>query len=139
MQHMIEHRKSGSPRSNLALLEIDQWKSIIHRYEEEVGLQYPFIDCEDLRWRIRLSHSGADDSQIATDLDGVDDVVALILAVVSRFVEPDAAEAANALVEELYAAALVRAQLQSINKTGMTMIVLCVRARLHFYLTEQFG
>lgn len=127
MQKVIDHRKSGAARGTFAPLETDHWINIFQVYEEEVGMQYPFIDLGELRRTVHAAESNTYGPSASEYLASIEDIATLILAVVSSLADPDTVEVANDLVGVLFGAALVRTQLTTANKTDMTIVILAVR------------
>ncbi len=127
MQKVIDHRSSGAARGTFAPLETDHWINIFQVYEEEVGMQYPFIDLGELRRTVHAAESNTYGPSAAENLATIEDIATLILAVVSSLADPDTVDVANDLVGVLFGAALVRTQLTTANKTDMTIVILAVR------------
>lgn len=127
MQQLIDHRGTGSPARNFAPLDKELWIRIVDIYEEEVALQYPFLDLENLRLRVRTAGTQSDNAPIPEDQAGVEDIMALVLSVASSIVDPGTLRVANTFVEGLFSAAMVRTQLGAVNKTDLSIIILAVR------------
>lgn len=126
MQQLIDHRKSGALPGGFAPLDRELWIRIIDIYEEEVALQYPFLDLESMRQRIRTSSPRGDSSPVPEDQAGVEDIMSLVLSVASSIVDPGTLSVANAFVEKLFSAAMLRTQLGAVNKTDLSIIILAV-------------
>lgn len=130
MQQLIDHRNTGAPPGTFAPLDKELWIRIIDIYEEEVALQYPFLDLENLRQRIRAAAPPNEGSPVPEDQSGVEDIMSLVLSVASSIVDSGTLTVANSFVESLYSAAMLRTQLGAVNKTDLSIIILAVGTAL---------
>lgn len=135
MQRVIDHRKISGNRGKFAPLEADHWMNIFQVYEEEVGMQYPFIDLGELRRTVQAVESNTYGPNAVGEFASLEDMATLILAVVSSLADPDTVDVANDFVGDLFGAALVRTQLTTANKTDMTVVILCVCLLLRICLS----
>lgn len=136
MQQLIDHRNTGAPARNFAPLDKELWIRIIDIYEEEVALQYPFLDLEVMRQRIRASTPHPDNSTAAPDQAATEDIMSLVLSVASSIVDPGTLTVANTFVEGLFSAAMLRTQLGAVNKTDLSIIILAVCTNIQICQTE---
>ncbi|KAJ6788167.1 hypothetical protein PWT90_11125 [Aphanocladium album] len=134
MQQLIDHRKTGTPAGTFAPLDKELWIRIIDIYEEEVALQYPFLDLENLRNRIRAAAPPSEGNPVPEDQSGVEDIMALVLSVASSIVDSGTLTVANSFVENLYSTAMLRTQLGAVNKTDLSIIIL---ASIFFFLNDK--
>ncbi|KOS18786.1 putative transcriptional regulatory protein [Escovopsis weberi] len=74
LQSLIFQQDSGPPGSALTLIDTDRWLGILAAYQEEIGMQYPFLDIEQLK----------DDIQRRTEV-----IAMLILTIISFLVDSD--------------------------------------------------
>ncbi|OAA73297.1 fungal specific transcription factor domain-containing protein [Cordyceps fumosorosea ARSEF 2679] len=134
MQQLIDHRKTGAPPGTFAPLDKELWIRIIDIYEEEVALQYPFLDLENLRHRIRAAAPPSESNSVPQDQVAVEDIMSLVLSVASSIVDPGTLTVANSFVESLFSGALLRTQLGAVNKTDLSIIIL---ASIFFFLNDK--
>ncbi|KAM3553781.1 hypothetical protein MY1884_006483 [Beauveria asiatica] len=134
MQQLIDHRKTGPAPGTFAPLDKELWIRIIDIYEEEVALQYPFLDLEDLRHRIRASTPPSETNPASPDQAAIEDIMSLVLSVASSIVDPGTLPVANSFVESLFSAAMLRTQLGAVNKSDLSIIIL---ASIFFFLNDK--
>ncbi|KAM3450213.1 hypothetical protein MY3296_006322 [Beauveria thailandica] len=134
MQQLIDHRKTGAAPGTFAPLDKELWIRIIDIYEEEVALQYPFLDLEDLRHRIRASTPPSETNPASPDQAAIEDIMSLVLSVASSIVDPGTLPVANSFVESLFSAAMLRTQLGAVNKSDLSIIIL---ASIFFFLNDK--
>ncbi|ATY58690.1 fungal specific transcription factor domain-containing [Cordyceps militaris] len=136
MQQLIDHRKTtaGAALGTFAPLDKELWIRIIDIYEEEVALQYPFLDLETLRHRIRASAPPSETNPVPDDQGGIEDIMSLVLSVASSIVDPGTLPVANSFVEGLFSRAMLRTQLGAVNKTDLSIIIL---ASIFFFLNDK--
>ncbi|KAM3529687.1 hypothetical protein MY4038_005275 [Beauveria bassiana] len=134
MQQLIDHRKTGAAPGAFAPLDKELWIRIIDIYEEEVALQYPFLDLEVLRHRIRASTPPSETNPAPPDQAAIEDIMSLVLSVASSIVDPGTLPVANSFVESLFSAAMLRTQLGAVNKSDLSIIIL---ASIFFFLNDK--
>lgn len=127
MQQLIDHRKTGAPPGTFAPLDKELWIRIVDIYEEEVALQYPFLDLENLRHRVRAAALPNESNPVPDDQVAIEDIMSLVLSVASSIVDPGTLTVANSFVESLYSDAMLRTQLGAVKKTDLSIIILAVR------------
>ncbi|XWW92310.1 hypothetical protein V2A60_000233 [Cordyceps javanica] len=134
MQQLIDHRKTGAPPGTFAPLDKELWIRIIDIYEEEVALQYPFLDLQNLRQRVRASVPPSEAHPVPEDQSGIEDIMSLVLSVASSIVDPGTLTVANSFVESLFSGAMLRTQLGAVSKTDLSIIIL---ASIFFFLNDK--
>ncbi|KAM0426604.1 hypothetical protein ACHAPT_008298 [Fusarium lateritium] len=131
---------AGAP---LYTLLLNDWVQIIQVYEDEIGLQYPFLDIHELRETIRSTKQAT--SQGAPEMlhshipkrryqERVEDISTLIFAAVSILADPVSAERSKPLVEAIYTGAVSRSQLGNLNEDDLVLIIL---GSIFFFLRDQ--
>ncbi|KAJ4327902.1 hypothetical protein N0V84_001713 [Fusarium piperis] len=131
---------NGTP---LATLSSSDWMQILQVYEEEIGLQYPFLDIHELQETIR-STKQATAQEHPERLDAhaprrryqerIDDISTLIFSTVSILADPSSAERSKHSVESIYGAAVSRSQLGNLNEDDLVLIIL---GSIFFFLGDQ--
>lgn len=124
---------AGLPPSTLSLSD---WMQIIQVYEEETGLQYPFLDIQALQEAIRSTKKASTQGR-SERLDAhaprrryqgrIDEVSTLIFSAVSILADPASAERSKRSVEAIYGGAVSRSQLGNLNEDDLVLIILAVR------------
>lgn len=131
MRHLINQRCTGSPGGVLAALDEEYWMKVLLLYEEEVGVQYPFLDVDILRQEImavkhNVSRTAAGGVQRTRKQERIEDMAITIHAIVSTLADPTAIDIANPAAEEIFAGAVGRTQLNGANKEELIVLILCV-------------
>lgn len=137
LEKLLFHRANNAPGNALAYVDNDRWLSIIALYEEEIGIQYPFLNLDELRREItqgdvrsaKDDHSrqlkpppGAKASRIQ-----IENIAIHLLAIISIFADARTIEIANPWVEEIYAGTVARTQLDSaVNAADLCLLILAV-------------
>ncbi|RSM09061.1 hypothetical protein CDV31_007828 [Fusarium ambrosium] len=131
---------TGTPLSTLSLSD---WMQIIQVYEEEIGLQYPFLDIQELQETIRSTKQGTSQGR-SERLDGhisgrryqdrLDDILTLIFYTVSILADPASTERSKPSVEAIYGGAVSRSQLGNLNEDDLVLIIL---GSIFFFLSDQ--
>lgn len=132
LRKLLEHIQNGSPNGFFAALSQDCWDSILLAYHEEIGLQYPFVDLNELRKDIGL------ETTLKTDRDSLQHsqlsgIATLILAIVAIFTDYESLDASDALVEDIFSGAIARAHLADSDKYNVYTIILSVNSSSHFF------
>ncbi|KAL7809265.1 hypothetical protein V8C26DRAFT_412108 [Trichoderma gracile] len=135
LEQLLLHRASKSAGNVLAFIDDDRWINIISFYEEEIGVQYPFLNLEELKRQITEgdSRNARDDhhqssqpppsSQVSRSQ--IENIAIHILAIISIFADARAIGIANPWVEEAYAATVAKTQLNStINAADLCLLIL---------------
>ncbi|KAL3956978.1 hypothetical protein ACCO45_009824 [Purpureocillium lilacinum] len=144
LQRLTDHRRAGDPADILGLLSEMQWAGILQSYQEECGLQYPCLDLEELNHEIRAANrsipgpnhplGGRSRSDAAMHRQQLGDIALLVCAIVSILADPKAIDVADATVDEIHAAALVKTHLSSIDLDDLTLLVL---TSIYFFLSDR--
>ncbi|KAL7943929.1 hypothetical protein V8C42DRAFT_327203 [Trichoderma barbatum] len=145
LEQLLLHRASKTPGNVLAFVDNDRWLSIIAFYEEEIGVQYPFLNLEELKRQVTEvdPRKAKDDhilpSQASSDTkpsrSQVENIAIHVLAIISIFADARAIGIANPWVEETYAATVARTQLQSIiNAADLCLLIL---AAIFFFHSDR--
>lgn len=137
LEKLLFHRANNAPGNALAYVDNDRWLSIIALYEEEIGLQNPFLNLDELRREITEGDvrntkdnpsrqpkppPGAKASRIQ-----IENIAIHVLAIISIFADARTIEIANPWVEEIYAATVARTQLDStVNAADVCLLILAV-------------
>ncbi|EFW99796.1 fungal specific transcription factor domain containing protein [Grosmannia clavigera kw1407] len=133
LQKLVNHRLHGSPGGVLAALSEECWADILYTYDEEIGLQYPFLDIADLQRDISQAvHQRADG--YFSQHDQISDIATLILAVVAIFTDSDSAEISNALVQNIFTDAIARTHLAGGDRQSLSLLTL---TSIYFFLTDR--
>jgi hypothetical protein len=123
---------TGTPLSTLSL---GDWMQIIQVYEDEIGLQYPFLDIQELQGTIRSTKQGTTQGRserLDVHISGrryqerLDDILNLIFYTVSILADPASAERSKPSVESIYGGAVARTQLGNLNEDDLVLIILVV-------------
>ncbi|KAM5359475.1 hypothetical protein ACJZ2D_014453 [Fusarium nematophilum] len=140
IQQVISHRTNRADGSALNVFDMDSWSEILRTYEDEVGLQYPFLEIDELERSIKVvkEQTPAGYLQLSTSerrhQEQVEDIALLVLAVISSFGDATAAEIANPLVEELFRTVIVRVHLNDVDKYDLTMLIF---TSIFFFLDDR--
>lgn len=137
LEQLLLHRANNTLGNVLAFIDNDRWLSIIAFYEEEIGVQYPFLNLEELKRQVTEGdpRNAKDDhllpSQSSSDTkpsrSQVENIAIHILAIISIFADARAIGIANPWIEETYAATVARTQLQStVNAADLCLLILAV-------------
>lgn len=130
LREVIARRSGEKPDGGvLALLEMDSWVEILHTYDEEIGLQYPFLDIGETIARIQAARVNKcrDDTRI-------EDVASLMIGLVSCLALSSAVEAASPLVHDIFSAAIVRVHTDDVDKDDLHLLIL---ACMFFFLSDR--
>lgn len=134
LQDMINRR--GNPGAVLACLDVDHWAEVLSIYEDEIGLQYPYLDVENLKRRIRLAKQetfGKETSR-ARGSERIEDLALMVHAIVSILADSAAGDVVNALAEEIFTTVTGRAQLNGADKDDLSLLIL---SSTYFFLTDR--
>ncbi|PKK41575.1 hypothetical protein CI102_14569 [Trichoderma harzianum] len=138
LEKLLVHRASKATGNVLAFVDNDRWLSIIAFYEEEIGVQYPFLNLEELKRRITEidNTQNMKDEQSPSDTrpsrSQVENIAIHILAIISIFADARAIGIANPWVEEVYAATVARTQLQStVDAADLCLLILAAMFFFH--------
>ncbi|EHK18594.1 uncharacterized protein TRIVIDRAFT_194307 [Trichoderma virens Gv29-8] len=145
LEQLLAHRASKTTGNVLAFVDNDRWLSIIAFYEEEIGVQYPFLNLEELKRQvIEVDPRNAKDehhllSQPSSDAmpsrSQIENIAIHILAIISIFADARAIGIANPWIEETYAATVARTQIQStINAADLCLLIL---AAIFFFHSDR--
>ncbi|KAL7908389.1 hypothetical protein GGI35DRAFT_470043 [Trichoderma velutinum] len=137
LEKLLVHRASKATGNVLAFVDNDRWLSIIAFYEEEIGVQYPFLNLEELKRQItEFDSKNIKDEQSSSDTkpsrSQVENIAIHILAIISIFADARAIGIANPWVEEIYAETVAKSQLQStINAADLCLLILAAMFFFH--------
>ncbi|KAH6603738.1 fungal specific transcription factor domain-containing [Trichoderma cornu-damae] len=142
LERLLFHRANRTPGNVLTYIENDRWISIIAFYEEEIGIQYPFLNLEELRREITEAEpmDSLDDhllqpkspSDPKADRSQIEDIAIHILAIISIFSDAQAIGIASPWVEDTYASTVARSQLQSVvNAADLCLLILAAMFFFH--------
>ncbi|KAK7403528.1 hypothetical protein QQX98_010706 [Neonectria punicea] len=138
MRHLIQQRRLGSPGGVLAALDGEYWMKVLLVYEEEVGIQYPFLDVDILRQEIMAVKNNVSRSTVGVRKDHthdrIEDMAITIHAIISTLADPTAIEIANPAAEEIFAGAVGRTQLNGADKEELIVLILC---SIYFFLSDR--
>ncbi|KAL7928665.1 hypothetical protein V8C35DRAFT_317668 [Trichoderma chlorosporum] len=145
LEQLLSHRSSKTTGNVLAFVDNDRWLSIIAFYEEEIGVQYPFLNLEELKHQITevdprktkdehlLSSSSSSDARPTRTQ--IENIAIHMLAIISIFADARAIGIANPWIEETYAATVARSQLQTdINAADLCLMIL---AAIFFFHSDR--
>ncbi|RFU81704.1 fungal specific transcription factor domain-containing [Trichoderma arundinaceum] len=145
LEQLLLHRANRSPGNVLAYIDNDRWVSIIAFYDEEIGVQYPFLNLEELRRQVTegdLSNAKDENplqpkspSDPKVKRSQIEDIAIHVLAIISIFADARAIGIANPWIEETYAATVARSQLQStVNAADICLLIL---AAIFFFHSDR--
>ncbi|KAH7010211.1 fungal-specific transcription factor [Ilyonectria destructans] len=140
IQQLIDHRSHGAPGGLLAAFEAKYWIKLLLIYEEEIGLQYPFLDIEKLKQDIRAIHiarsSVGAHSTVpkARKEERLEDVALVIHAIVSTLADPAAIEIANPAIDGIFTGAIGRTQLNGVDRDELCVLILC---SMYYFLSDR--
>ncbi|KAI8650652.1 Fungal-trans domain-containing protein [Fusarium keratoplasticum] len=129
--------------TSLSTLSLSDWMQVIQVYEDEIGLQYPFLDIQELQETIRSTKQGTTqgrserhDAHISGRRyqERLDDILTLIFYTVSILADPASAERSKPSVESIYGGAVARSQLGNLNEDDLVLIIL---GSIFFFLGDQ--
>jgi hypothetical protein len=137
LEQLLLHRANHTPGSALAYIDHDRWLNIIAFYEEEIGIQYPFLNLDELRRQITEGDMGnaKDDpsrqskspSDSKASRNQIEDIAIHVLAIIAIFADARTIGVANPWVEETYASTVARTQLDSsVNGADLCLLILAV-------------
>lgn len=137
LEKLLFHRANNAPGNALAYVDNDRWLSIIALYEEEIGIQYPFLNLDELRRQITEGdvrntndeHSRQRQPPIGVTVSRIqiENIAIHVLAIISIFADARTIEIANPWIEEIYAGTVARTQLDSIvNAADLCLLILAV-------------
>ncbi|KAL7921443.1 hypothetical protein ACQKWADRAFT_295799 [Trichoderma austrokoningii] len=144
LEKLLFHRANNAPGNALAYVDNDRWLSIIALYEEELGIQYPFLNLDELRRQITegdvrnakddVSRQPKPPGAMASRIQ-IENIAIHILAIISIFADARTIEIANPWIEEIYAATVGKAQLDStVNAADLCLLIL---ANIFFFLSDR--
>jgi hypothetical protein len=131
LQDLINRR--GTPGAVIAGLDVNHWVEVLSIYQDEIGLQYPYLDIEDLKRKINLAKQdnlGTDTLRSRGD-ERLDDLALMVHAIVSILADSAAGDVVNALAEEIFTTVTGRAQLNGADKDDLSLLILAVRPFSH--------
>jgi hypothetical protein len=136
LEKLLFHRANNAPGNALVYVDNERWLSIIALYEEEIGIQYPFLNLDELRRQIIEGdvRNTQDESRQPKPPAGakvnrthIENIAIHVLAIISIFADARTTEIANPWVEEIYAGTVARAQLDStVNAADLCLLILAV-------------
>lgn len=132
IQQLMDHRSHGAPGGLLAAFEAKYWIKLLLIYEEEIGLQYPFLDIEKLKQDVRAIHIARSSVGARSTVpkarkeERLEDVALVIHAIVSTLADPAAIEIANPAIDEIFTGAIGRTQLNGVDRDELCVLILCV-------------
>lgn len=121
-------KRRGTPGAVLAGLEVDYWMEVLSIYEDEIGLQYPFLDMDDLRRKIKRAKQDRLGTETLRTRGGerIEDLALMVHAIVCILADPEAGDLVNTFAEDVYVAAMGRCQLNGANKDDLSLLILSV-------------
>ncbi|KAL6898514.1 hypothetical protein GGI43DRAFT_384812 [Trichoderma evansii] len=145
LEKLLFHRANNAPGNALAYVDNDRWFSIIALYEEEIGIQYPFLNLDELRRQITEGdvRNSKDDPLRQPKLPPgakasriqIENIAIHVLAIISIFADARTIEIANPWIEEIYAGTVARTQLDStVNAADLCLLIL---ATIFFFLSDR--
>lgn len=137
LEKLLFHRANNAPGNALAYVDKDRWLSIIALYEEEIGIQYPFLNLDELRRQTTEGdvRNSKDDPSRQPELPPgaqasriqIENIAIHVLAIISIFADARTIEIANPWIEEIYAGTVARTQLDStVNAADLCLLILAV-------------
>lgn len=137
LEKLLIHRANNAPGNALAYVDNGRWLNIIALYEEEIGIQYPFLNLDELRRQITegdVRNTKDDPSRQPAPPPGgkasriqIENIAIHVLAIISIFADARTIEIANPWVEEIYAGTVARTQLDStVNAADLCLLILAV-------------
>ncbi|KAF4120675.1 Fungal trans [Geosmithia morbida] len=130
LRELASRRRSGG--SVLDVLDMKTWTGILETYHDELGMQYPFLDTEELVGKIQAMRAGR--TQGAVDYSRAADVACVVVGLVSCMVSAGSADAANPLVHDVFGAAMVRVHTEHVHTDDLAMLIL---TSLFFFLSDR--
>lgn len=116
-------------------MDIQVWHNAIDVYQEEIGIQYPFVGLYELKKHIdrgrvedakdspRAMYGGTANRERTTQLD---DIAALVLVIAAAFKDSAASKIAKELVETTFTSIIVRTQLYPVDLDRSMVLILTV-------------
>lgn len=142
VRRLVEHRRRGSPGGVLAVFDTRTWVNILRKYNEEVGLQYPFVDLDELKRDIcnlatspSSRHERQNEEEEMAAAQGLnqfhpespnEQICILILTIIATLAEYDATKLANPIVEDVFKDVAIKTQLKSVNESDLSLLILIV-------------
>ncbi|KAF5010522.1 hypothetical protein FDECE_3339 [Fusarium decemcellulare] len=142
VKYLIQRCKNG-PASPLQTLSLDDWARVLQVYEDEIGLQYPFLDVHALHETISASKEVTGESRStnrAIDItkhvyhERIEDITSMMFSIVSILADPGTVEMSKSSVEQIYSGAVSRSQLGTLDRCDLTLIIL---GSTFFFLGDQ--
>lgn len=135
---LLQHRKQHPRSGILAALEREVWHDNVQVYQEEIGIQYPVVDLEELSRHIDGvgEGDGKDTKAIygsTTDrgtTEPLDETAMLAMLIASVLIDSTMNELAKELVEEVFSSAVARTQLNTVHLDDLTLLTLTVSLSL---------
>ncbi|KAK7209422.1 hypothetical protein V2G26_016600 [Clonostachys chloroleuca] len=150
VRRLVEHRRRGSPGGVLAVFDTRTWVNILRKYNEEVGLQYPFVDLDELKRDIcnlatspSSRHERQNEEEEMAAAQGLnqfhpespnEQICILILTIIATLAEYDATKLANPIVEDVFKDVAIKTQLKSVNESDLSLLILI---SIYFFLSDR--
>ncbi|KAF4459958.1 fungal specific transcription factor domain-containing [Fusarium albosuccineum] len=142
VKYLIQRCKN-CPASPLQTLSLDDWTRVLQVYEDEIGLQYPFLYVHALHETISANKEATGESRStnrAIDItkhvyhERIEDIASMMFSIVSILADPGTVETSKSFVEQIYSGAVSRSQLGTLNRCDLTLIIL---GSTFFFLGDQ--
>ncbi|KAF4501843.1 hypothetical protein FAGAP_1987 [Fusarium agapanthi] len=142
VQHVIDlpvvhPQGTVSPQGVLNALDRSFWCRVLAIYDEEVGMMYPFLNIDQLRYEILngRTRSGFDCLPSNSPYgEGIANIAFLVLAIVSSFEGSKAVEIVSPVIEETFVSTIPKIHLQSPELGDLTLLVLIC---IFFFLNDR--
>lgn len=132
LQRFISRRDGTTNGRALDVFEMDVWTEIFHKYDEEIGLQYPFLDSDLFLHQLRKTKE--DVSAISPNSRSsrhIEDIAGLVLSLLSYLEDPKTVDVATSVVQDIFNAAIIRVHTVEVEQHDLEILILTVS---HFSL-----
>ncbi|KAH8680755.1 hypothetical protein BX600DRAFT_504510 [Xylariales sp. PMI_506] len=126
-----EYLSKNTSARLVTALDADSWLDVIDLYEEEIGLQYPFLDLDGLREDIRavaqdvapipFYDSSSEEQPGSTRRD---QILSFLLAILAVLEDPDVSELADSFTIKARQTTVWRAQLETVDEQTIYLFIL---------------
>ncbi|KAH7131111.1 hypothetical protein EDB81DRAFT_888403 [Dactylonectria macrodidyma] len=140
MQQLMHHRSTASRGSILTAFEAKYWVKVLLIYEEEIGLQYPFLDIDKLKQDVRSTHVARSTAGVHATApktckeERLEDVAVIIHAIVSTLADAAAIDIANPAMDEIFTGAIGRTQLNGVDRDELCVLIL---GSMYYFLSDR--
>ncbi|PKS10910.1 hypothetical protein jhhlp_002668 [Lomentospora prolificans] len=126
-------RLSNGAEGLASFIGLNQWLSIIKKYEEEIGLQYPFMDLDTIGDELKtVCLSSAMESRLITS--NKEHILALLLAIVAVLENPDVSKLADTFTEKSREYAAVKSQTETVDEDTIRLLML---VSVYYFMTDR--